>query len=62
MKEIRRLADSDKKLVIILDEAHLCNMEMLTEIRFLLSFNMDSESPMTLILVGQSEIRDILKK
>ena len=62
MKEIL-LISADKKLpVIMIDEAHLCNMEMLTEIRFLLNFNMDSHSPMALILAGQSEIRDILKK
>jgi type II secretory pathway predicted ATPase ExeA len=48
--------------IIIIDEAHLCNMEMLTEIRFLLNFNMDSESPMSLILVGQTELRDTLQK
>jgi len=62
MKEILLLSADHKLPVIIIDEAHLCNMEMLTEIRFLLNFNMDSHSPMALILVGQSEIRDILKK
>jgi len=62
VKEIRRLSDDKKLPVVIIDEAHLCDMEMLTEIRFLLNFDMDSHSPMSLILVGQSEIRDILKK
>ncbi|MCL1855806.1 MAG: AAA family ATPase [Clostridia bacterium] len=62
MKEILIHSADHKLPVIIIDEAHLCNMEMLTEIRFLLNFNMDSHSPMALILVGQSEIRDILKK
>ena len=53
----------DKKMpVIIIDEAHHCGMEMLTEIRFLLNFDMDSRSPMSLILAGQTEIRDTLKK
>ena len=53
----------DKKLpVIIIDEAQYCDMEMLTEIRFLLNFDMDSRSPMSLILAGHSEIRDTLKK
>jgi len=62
VKEIR-LISADKKLpVVIIDEAHLCDMEMLTEIRFLLNFDMDSHSPMSLILVGQSEIRDILRR
>jgi len=62
MKEILLLSADHKLPVIIIDEAHLCDMGMLTEIRFLLNFNMDSHSPMALILSGQSEIRDILKK
>ena len=62
VKEIHALSNNKKLPVIIIDEAHLCDMEMLTEIRFLLNFDMDSKSPMALILAGQSEIRDILKK
>jgi type II secretory pathway predicted ATPase ExeA len=62
MKEIRALSNDKKQVLIIIDEVHLCDMEMLTEIRFLLNFDMDSRSPMSLFLVGQSEIRDILKK
>lgn len=62
MNEIRNLSANNKLPVVIIDEAHLCDMEMLTEIRFLLNFDMDSHSPMALILAGQSEIRDILKK
>ena len=62
VSEIRRLASEHKLPVIIIDEVHLCGMEMLTEIRFLLNFDMDSQSPMALILVGQSEVRDTLKK
>lgn len=62
VKEIRLIASDNKVPIIIIDEAHLCDMEMLTEIRFLLNFNMDSNSPMSLILSGQSEIRLILKK
>jgi type II secretory pathway predicted ATPase ExeA len=34
---------------------------MLEEIRFLLNFKMDSQSPMTLILSGQTELWDKLK-
>lgn len=47
--------------VVIVDEAHLLDREMLEEVRFLLNFKMDSESPMTLILVGQSELWDRLR-
>lgn len=47
--------------VVIMDEAHLLDKEMLEEVRFLLNFRMDSQSPMALILVGQSELWDRLK-
>ena len=62
VKEVAGLNANGKLPVIVIDEAHLCDMEMLTEIRFLLNFNMDSKSIMSLILVAQSEIRDTLKK
>lgn len=44
--------------VVIVDEAHLLDREMLEEVRFLLNFKLDAESPMALILVGQSELWD----
>ena len=47
--------------VAIIDEAHLLPKEMLEEIRFLLNFKMDSQSPMALILSGQTELWDRLK-
>lgn len=45
-----------KRPVVIVDEAHLLDKEMLEEVRFLLNFKMDAQSPMTLILVGQTEL------
>ena len=62
VKEFQAFSADRKLPVIIMDEAHLCDVEMLTEIRFLLNFDMDSRSPMSLILSAQSEIRDILKR
>lgn len=47
--------------VVIVDEAHLLDREMLEEVRFLLNFKMDAQSPMALILVGQSELWDRLR-
>ncbi len=47
--------------VVIVDEAHLLDREMLEEVRFLLNFKMDAQSPMALILVGQSELWDKLQ-
>jgi type II secretory pathway predicted ATPase ExeA len=52
---------SGVSLVAIVDEAHLLSKEMLEEIRFLLNFKMDSQSPMALILSGQTELWDKLK-
>lgn len=47
--------------IVVLDEAHLLDKEMLEEVRFLLNFHMDSKSPMTLVLVGQNELLDRLQ-
>lgn len=44
--------------VVVVDESHLLDREMLEEVRFLLNFKMDAQSPMALILVGQSELWD----
>ena len=44
-----------KKVVCILDEAHLLEKETLEEFRFLLNYRFDSMSPMALVLVGQTE-------
>ncbi|MUG68388.1 AAA family ATPase [Paenibacillus campinasensis] len=46
--------------VVVVDEAHLLDREMLEEVRFLLNFKMDALSPMALILVGQNELWDRL--
>ena len=47
-----------KKVVCVLDEAHLLEKETLEEFRFLLNYRFDSESPMALILAGQTELWD----
>lgn len=62
-KELWQLVGEKSKIpIIIVDEAHLLSREMLEEIRFLLNFKMDSYSPLSLILSGQSELRDTLGK
>jgi type II secretory pathway predicted ATPase ExeA len=54
--------DNEKKTpVVIVDEAHLLSREMLEEIRFLLNLRMDSYSALSLILVGQTELRETLR-
>ena len=47
----------NKNVVCILDEAHLIDKETLEELRFFLNTKIDSESPLALILVGQTELR-----
>ena len=47
-----------KKVVCVLDEAHLLDKETIEEFRFLLNYKFDSMSPMALILVGQTELWD----
>lgn len=45
-------------MVCVLDEAHLLEKETIEEFRFLLNYHFDSESPMALVLVGQTELWD----
>ncbi len=61
-KALAVLVDNEHKTpVVIVDEAHLLSQEMLEEIRFLLNLRMDSYSALSLILVGQTELRETLK-
>ena len=48
-----------RKVVCILDEAHLLDKETLEEFRFLLNSKFDSESVLSIILVGQMELWDL---
>jgi len=48
--------------VVVIDESHLLAQDMLEETRFLLNNCMDSQNPMCLIIVGQSELRATLSK
>ncbi|MGN8783842.1 ExeA family protein [Blautia sp. HCP3S3_D9] len=50
-----------KKVVCILDEAHLLEKETIEEFRFLLNYRFDSMSPMALILARQTELWDKLR-
>jgi type II secretory pathway predicted ATPase ExeA len=48
--------------VVIIDEAHLLSPAMLEETRFLLNHEMDSQNPLSLVIVGQNELRAKLSK
>jgi type II secretory pathway predicted ATPase ExeA len=59
----KHLAESSHIIpVIIIDEAHKLSEAMLEETRFLLNNNMDSENLMSLVVLGQSELRAKLSK
>jgi general secretion pathway protein A len=52
----------NKRIITIIDESHLMERETLEELRFLLNYRMDSQHPMALVLCGQSELWDKLRK
>ena len=48
-------------MVVVIDEGHEMSEAMLHELRFALNCEMDSVSPFPLILVGQPELRKLLR-
>jgi len=63
MALFQHLAESANIIpVVIIDEAHLLSGAMLEETRFLLNNVMDSRNPMSLVVVGQSELRAKLSR
>jgi type II secretory pathway predicted ATPase ExeA len=50
-----------KTPVLVLDEAHLLRYEQLETVRMLTSHNMDSDSPLACLLVGQPTLRRTMK-
>lgn len=58
-KELEAVSNAQgRRVVCILDEAHLLEKETLEEFRFLLNTDFDSKSNLALILVGQKELWD----
>ena len=63
MSRFSQLADGAHVIpIVIIDEAHLLSSSMLEETRFLLNNSMDSDNPMSLLIVGQNELRAKLSK
>jgi len=54
-------AERGKRIVLILDEAHLLDHDQLEELRLLTNFEMDSASPFALVLLGQPTLRRRLR-
>ena len=46
--------------VIVLDELHLASTSILSELRLIFNFNMDSENPFVIILMGQPALKTML--
>ena len=56
--EVTRLCVETKvRPTLIVDDAHYLRSEVLEELRFLTSYEMDSENRLCLLLVGQAELR-----
>jgi len=56
------LRDIEKKdICCVIDEAHLLSHETIEELRFFLNCNMDSHTPVSLVLSGQPELKERLR-
>ena len=61
-KQLRLIREiHNRNVIVIIDEAHLLDRETFEEVRFVLNTEMDSSSPMALVLVGQTELWDKLR-
>jgi type II secretory pathway predicted ATPase ExeA len=62
-RAVQELHDSQGKTpVIILDEAHLMDHDTLQELILITNFQMDSKMPFLLVLIGQPDLRERLKR
>jgi len=53
---------SGRKIVIVIDEAHLLEQQTLEDIRLLTNLDMDRSSDISVVLLGQHWLRGVLKK
>ncbi len=60
-KALENLHDN-KSTLLIFDEAHLTSKEILEEIRLLLNFQLNHKFLLTVILLGQTELKSIIKE
>lgn len=61
--EFKRLVEKDRiHPIVILDDAHLLSREILSNFKIFYDFDMDSKDYITLIMVGQEELKYELKK
>ncbi len=50
-----------RRVIVVVDEAHLLSRTMVEELRFVVSSQMDGQSPLTLVLVGQTDLWERLR-
>jgi len=55
------LARKGRFVLLVVDEAHLLSPDLLDQLRFLLNDDMDSASPLTLVLLGQPDLAHKLR-
>lgn len=61
--EFKRLLEKDRvQPIVILDDAHLLNRNILSNFKIFYDFDMDSKDYVTLIMVGQEELKAELRK
>jgi len=58
----RERDERDKQVVLIVDEGHLLDADQLEQLRLLTSLDMDSDSPLALLLLGQPTLRRLLRR
>jgi len=62
-QHIQDLATQHKlRVILVLDEAHLLNIQVLEQLHILLNFQRDSKPWLSLILVGLPDLRETLKR
>ena len=54
-------AERAKRVVVVVDEGHLLSPDQLEQLRILTNFDMDSASPLALLLLGQPTLRRRIK-
>ena len=62
MDFLRTQYHQGKRVTLIIDEAQNLSMEALEELRMLSNINVDKEQMLQIILVGQPELRDMLRR
>jgi len=60
-QSISREAATGRRLVLVIDEAHLLDRTTFEDLRLLTNADMDSRSPMSLIVIGQRWLRSTLR-